>query len=103
MLSVAPSRTRRERIVARLSEVALDFEQLRTELAVPVHVLDEDLRHIARSVRASGGRLKVERPVCSDCGFRFRRESFKPPGRCPRCRSHRVSGPVLRVERASST
>jgi predicted Zn-ribbon and HTH transcriptional regulator len=91
-------RTRREEIVVRLSEVALDFEQLRTELDVPVHVLDEDLRHVARSVRATGGRLKVERPECVDCGFRFRRESFKPPGRCPRCRSHRISGPVLRVE-----
>ena len=93
-------RTRREEIVVRLSEVALDFEELRTELDVPVHVLDEDLRHVARSVRATGGRLKVERPVCSDCGFRFRRESFKPPGRCPRCRSHRVAGPVLRVDPA---
>ncbi len=98
MLSVAPTRTRREQIVVRLSEVALDFEQLRTELDVPVHVLDEDLRHVARSVRGAGGRLHVERPECSDCGFRFRRESFKPPGRCPRCRSHRISGPVLRVD-----
>ena len=91
-------RTRREEIVARLTDTALDFEELRIELHVPVHVLDEDLRHVARSVRAAGGRLTVERPVCSDCGFRFARETFKPPGRCPRCRSHRVTGPVLRVE-----
>jgi predicted Zn-ribbon and HTH transcriptional regulator len=95
MRVVGSGNTRRRQIVDHLTGSKHDFEGLRQLLGVPVHVLDEDLRHVARTVRGSGGRLHVERATCADCGFGFRQERFRPPGRCPRCRGHRIIGPTL--------
>ncbi len=92
------SRTRREEIVALLRRGRCGFEQLRRELGVPIHVLEEDLHHVARTVRASHGRLRVEPASCVQCGFRFRREAYRPPGRCPLCKGRRITDPQLWID-----
>jgi predicted Zn-ribbon and HTH transcriptional regulator len=89
------SHTRRQEIEALLGEERWDFEDLRHHLEIPVHVLKEDLRHIQRSVRATGARLHASPPRCAACGFRLREGSLSPPGRCPRCHDHRIRGPEL--------
>jgi predicted Zn-ribbon and HTH transcriptional regulator len=60
-------------------------------------VLEEDLHHIARSVRAAGERMHIRSASCSDCGFEFSRPALHPPGRCPRCRERRIDGPWLHI------
>ena len=69
------------------------FEQLRRELAVPVRRLEDDLRHVEKSVRASGRRLTATEARCSGCGFAFTDRAprrFTTPSRCPRCKSERI-------------
>ena len=97
---VAPGvkRTRREEIVVLLEEGRWDLEDLRRELEIPVAVLREDLTHVQRSLRGVGRRLVVEPAHCSDCGFRLSTTSFHRPGRCPRCKGHRLEGPWLTLE-----
>ena len=90
-------KTRRQEIVDLLREARWTPDQLRRELELTVRVLEEDLRHVKRSVRAGGRRLQVDPPRCSDCGFQLRSTALHPPGRCPSCRSHRVEGPWLEV------
>jgi predicted Zn-ribbon and HTH transcriptional regulator len=99
---MAAERTRREEIVALLEESRRDFEDLRRQLRIPVHVLREDLRHIRRSVRGAGGRLHASAPECAACGFSFREGGLTPPGRCPRCHGGRVHGPELWITRGSA-
>jgi len=94
---VSPKRTRREEIVALLEEAEYEFDELRRSLELPVHVLEEDLRHIDRSVRATGRRLVVEPARCLGCDFAFRKTKFHPPGRCPKCRESRISGPWFQI------
>jgi predicted Zn-ribbon and HTH transcriptional regulator len=97
---MAPRRTRRQEITALLEEAAYDFEELRQQLGVPVRLLEEDLRHIERSLRSGPTRLRSNPPCCKGCGFTFRERAprrFAPPGRCPRCRESRIEGPRLRV------
>lgn len=86
-----PPLTRRQTIQRLLEEGRWSFEELRGELGVPVHLLEDDLRHLWRSAR---GTLRVDPARCPACDFVFRdREPrhFSPPGKCPRCRSRAVS------------
>lgn len=96
----APGRTRRQTLRDLLAREERSFETLRQELQLPVHVLEEDLHHLERSLRRGAERLRVTEPRCLACGFVFRNRApkrFSTPSRCPRCRSERVLPARLRV------
>jgi len=94
---VSPKRTRREEIIVLLENGEREFDELRRHFEIPVHVLEEDLRHIDLSVRAAGKRLVINPARCLACGFIFTRSKFHPPGRCPECRDRRISGPEFSI------
>jgi len=89
--------TRRQEIVERLRAAEWAFDDLRHDLGLTVRVLEEDLRHIDRSVRAAGSRLEMRSARCEACGFVFKSRAFHPPGRCPSCRERRIAGPWFKV------
>jgi transcriptional regulator len=84
--------TRRQEIVRLLAAGEISFEDLRRLLGVPLSVLEDDLRHVERSLRAEGRRLLVMPAECRECGFGLRRRAgrYATPGRCPRCGDERV-------------
>lgn len=91
----------RQRIVDRLHEGELSFEELRRELEVPARALEDDLRHVERSLRRGHARLRVDPARCLACGFTFTDRAprrFQAPSRCPQCRSERISEPRFRIE-----
>jgi predicted Zn-ribbon and HTH transcriptional regulator len=61
----------------------------------------EDLEHVAKSVYAeSRGRERVIMlpPKCRACGFIFKAlEKPKRPGKCPKCKSERVTSPLFKI------
>ncbi len=90
-------RTRRQQIVEQLVDAEWEFDDLRHDFGLTVRVLEEDLRHIERSVRAGGQRLILRPACCEACDFVFKSTAPHPPGRCPSCRDRRISGPWFRV------
>lgn len=95
---IAAHETRRQQIRRCLSERPKTFETLRGEVGASVRDLEDDLHHLARSAKATGARLCVRVPVCRECAFSFERRGerrYARPGRCPRCKSHRVSDSEL--------
>jgi len=89
--------TRRQEIVERLRTAEWEFDDLRHDLGLTVRVLEEDLRHIDRSVRAAGSRLELRPARCEACDFVFESTAFHPPGRCPSCRDRRIAGPWVKI------
>lgn len=95
--------TSRQRIVEILRRDELGFEQLRRELELPARALEEDLRHVERSLRKGGRgpeRLRIEPARCLACGFIFRDRTSRhlhAPGRCPQCRSERIADPRFSI------
>jgi len=89
--------TRRQKIVELLSDAEWEFDDLRHDLGLTVRVLEEDLRHIDRSVRATGSRLVLRPARCETCDFVFKSTAFHPPGRCPGCRDRRIAGPWVKI------
>lgn len=95
-------RTVRQQLRGLLLREPLSYETLLALLGLTVRQLEEDLRHVERSARAAGERLRVEPARCRACDYRFRdREArhFHPPARCPQCRSERIDDPIFRIER----
>jgi hypothetical protein len=91
------TQTRRQQIAELISAQEWNFEELRHELSVTVKVIEEDLHHIERSVRASGKRFVVRSAICVGCGFAFTKKALHPPGRCPQCRDRRIDGPWVKI------
>lgn len=88
--------TRRQEIVALLSQEDSTVRELAERFEVKIAVIVEDLTHIHRSL---GNRLVVGRAHCETCGFSVGRETrFTAPSRCPRCKSERVTDPEIRVD-----
>jgi len=96
----ASGKTRRHELIGLLSEREYSFEELRQELQAGVRELEDDLRHVERSLRRGQRRLVTTPPRCSDCGFAFRGRApkrFHTPSRCPLCKSERVFPARLQV------
>lgn len=93
--------TRRQQILELLTDYESTFDELRRHLEIPVHVLQEDLRHVeksARHVEGIEGRLEVTSARCLQCGFEMTRQRrFTAPSRCPKCKSERFEAPRLRL------
>jgi predicted Zn-ribbon and HTH transcriptional regulator len=95
-------RTRRQALGDHLAEREWAFEELRAAFSIPVHLLEDDLRHLDRSLRRSGARIEVTPPRCRDCDFRFNKRApkrFHKPGRCPHCRGEHIIDTRLEVIR----
>lgn len=95
------ARTVRQQLRGLLLREELSFGALRELLGLSVRALEEELRHVERTARGAGGRLRVGPPRCLACGFEFRERGTRhlhAPGRCPRCRSERIADPTFRIE-----
>ncbi len=99
-VGVGERRTVRQQLRALLLRQELDFETLRALLGLSVRDLESELLHVAHSARGRGDQLVVSPPRCLGCDFAFRdREArhLHAPGRCPECRSERISQPSFRI------
>ncbi|MCL4686197.1 transcriptional regulator [Myxococcota bacterium] len=94
-------RTPRQQLRGLLGRETLSFRELREWLGLSVRRLEEELRHVERSARGRGERLWVDPPRCLACDFVFRDRQARhlhAPGRCPACRSERITEPRFRLE-----
>jgi predicted Zn-ribbon and HTH transcriptional regulator len=95
------ARTVRQQLHGLLRREELSFDTLRELLGLSVRALEEELRHVERSARAAGARLRIGPARCLACDYVFRDRAARhlhAPGRCPRCRSERIADPSFRIE-----
>jgi len=87
--------TLRQQITHTLTGGLYSARDLAHLYAIPEREAEDHLSHIARSLTRDRTRRFVrETAECHQCGFLFRdRARFTRPGRCPTCRSERISSP----------
>ena len=94
--------TRREEIEKLLeqTDVPLTAQEISERLQLESRsVVNEDLAHIARSVRIEGKQLLVKPASCAKCGYTFTsRSSAKKPSKCPKCKSEWIIEPRFIIE-----
>lgn len=94
----ARGETIRESLRRELRAEPATAHDLSRAVGIPEHDVADHLEHLARSLRRSGERLDVEASQCLDCGYVFAdRKRLTRPGRCPECRSPRITLPVFRI------
>jgi len=60
--------------------------------------VEDDLRHLLKSIRHGGYRVTVTPARCRHCGFTFHADKLHKPGKCPRCRHTWISPPLFFIE-----
>lgn len=93
------SQTLRRRMIALLSDRAMDARGLSEELRVKEKEIYEHLAHVERSVEAAGGKFILLPSECLLCGYVFEdRRRLTRPSRCPQCKRSKLQSPSFRIE-----
>jgi transcriptional regulator len=67
------------------------------DLALDRREVEEHVRHILKSARATGHRVTIEPARCRSCGFVFDATRLTKPSKCPDCRGTRIYEPLIRI------
>ena len=90
--------TKRQEITDLLKEEEYGAKDLSRLLGLPEKAVYDHLTHVARSVAAQQRKLVIIPARCIACDFTFRsRGRYTRPGRCPRCRSGRITEPRFHI------
>lgn len=88
--------TARERLSLALGPEPVTLRQLSQAAGLSEREVLSHLQHLQKSLRTQGRRLAITPATCLDCRFSFqKRDRFTRPGKCPACRSTRLSGPFF--------
>ncbi|MCA1765069.1 MAG: transcriptional regulator [Desulfobulbaceae bacterium] len=94
--------TIRQDLLELLKEETLDAKDISQLLSIREKEVYGHLDHIARSIAAEGGRLKINPCKCLACGYLFKeRKRFSRPGKCPKCRETRIRPATYHIEAKS--
>jgi len=89
----------RKQLIDSLSYEYRSVSSLARELGMTRGDVEDDLRHMLRSARASGHDIEVIPARCKSCDFVFGENRLLKPGRCPRCKASRLFEPMIRIRR----
>jgi predicted Zn-ribbon and HTH transcriptional regulator len=90
--------TVREALLRHLREGPRTAHELSGLVRIPEKQVADHLAHVARSLRPTAERLRVEPARCLGCGFVFRkRDRLDRPSACPVCRGQHLGPPRFAV------
>lgn len=94
------SSTLRQALESALLADWCSVRDLSQQVGLPEKQVAGHLEHLDKSLRAVKQRLETQPATCLSCEFAFqKRDKRTAPGRCPRCRSERISPARFRIAR----
>jgi len=91
----------RRDLLTLLTNQPRSVSSLARDLGISRRDVEDDLRHLIRSARASGHAIVIEPARCRSCGFTFNEDKLMKPGKCPACRGTRLYEAQIRIEPSS--
>lgn len=92
----------RRHLVQMLLNEPMSVSEIARQAGVLPAEVEQDLRHLVKSLRHGEHELLVIPAECRKCAFEFSQEKFRKPSKCPECRSTWINEPMIEV-RARST
>jgi predicted Zn-ribbon and HTH transcriptional regulator len=89
----------RRQLLDILSHEPRSISSVARELGLRRGDVEEDLRHLLRSARASGHQIEIIPARCKGCDFLFGQDKLAKPSRCPACKGTRLFDPLIRIVR----
>jgi hypothetical protein len=62
--------------------------------------VEQDLQHFLKSLKHLPYHAVIEVAKCRHCGFVFRHDKLRKPGKCPQCKRTWISEPRIGIERS---
>ncbi len=60
--------------------------------------VEDDVRHLLKSLRNMPYRAEITPARCRKCGFAFQKDKLHKPGKCPRCNGTWITEPMISIE-----
>jgi len=99
-LKIEKMSTLRKKIGEALERDSLDLREISKLFGIKEKEVLDHLTHIEKSAHHRG--FTVEPASCQQCGFSFKKRArLSTPGRCPLCKSGRISPPRFRINNVS--
>ena len=89
----------RKDLVSLLEGNTMGVMEISQLLATSMKDVEDDLRHLMKSLKHSEYRLVVTPARCRKCGFKFNKDKLHKPGKCPRCHGTWIQEPLFTIER----
>jgi predicted Zn-ribbon and HTH transcriptional regulator len=68
------------------------------ELKLTRDEVEDHLKHLLRSARATDRHVRIEPARCRSCGYTFSHDKISKPGKCPECRGTRLYEPLIQIK-----
>lgn len=88
----------RKELVDILLNNPMSLQELAMALEMRVKDIEDDLRHLQKSLRHGPRHFGIIPARCRHCGFVFHRDKMDKPGKCPRCRETWISAPLIVIK-----
>jgi predicted Zn-ribbon and HTH transcriptional regulator len=88
----------RKGLIGLLQDHPASVRELSRSLGMSPTDVEDDLRHLLKSLHHMPYRAVIAPAVCKKCGFAFSRDKLRKPGRCPQCHSSWISAPLIGIE-----
>ena len=80
----------------------MSINEIARLLELRTREIEEDVRHLIKSLRHSSYRVVVTPAQCRKCGFIFSQDKLRKPGKCPNCHGTWIEEPMIYVEQTSA-
>jgi predicted Zn-ribbon and HTH transcriptional regulator len=88
----------RKGLIGLLQGHPVSVQELARLLGVPPRDVEDDLRHLLKSLHNMPYRAVIEPARCRKCEFVFSKDKLHKPGKCPRCHGTWISDPRIGIE-----
>lgn len=89
----------RKDLIDLLLDNPRSVRELAEDLEEPPARIADDLGHLLQSLRNMPYRAAVRPARCRHCGFVFREDKLRKPGKCPKCKGTWIEDPRIAIER----
>jgi len=89
----------RKRLIELLLNTPLTLYDIGKRLDIDKKEVEDDLRHLIRTLKRSDYKLIVHPARCHKCGFTFSAGHLHKPGKCPACKGTWIAEPLVEIIR----
>ncbi len=89
----------RKELINLLQDNPLSLKDIANLMEMTPRDVEDDLRHLIKSLKHSEYRLHITPAQCRKCGFVFDKEKLHKPGKCPKCHETWIQDPLLEIEK----
>jgi predicted Zn-ribbon and HTH transcriptional regulator len=89
----------RKELIDILLDNPLSIKDIAQLLELSVKDVEDDVRHLQKTIKHMDYKLEVIPARCHKCDFQFSKDKLHKPSKCPKCHGSWIYEPRILVER----